>query len=60
MEQLFGLWMQTGLLTNERIGEVFDLTYSSMSHSVKAVKSKMAKEDRLKDYIEDLNSQFMV
>jgi hypothetical protein len=27
---------------------------------VKAVKSKMAKEDRFKDYREDLNSQFKV
>jgi hypothetical protein len=39
---------------------IFDLTYSSVSHNVKAVKSKMAKEDRFKDYIENLNSQFKV
>jgi hypothetical protein len=27
---------------------------------VKAVKSKMAKDDKFKDYIENLNSQFKV
>ena len=42
------------------IGSDFDLTYSSVNHNVKAVKSKMAKEDRFQDYLEDLNSQFKV
>jgi REP element-mobilizing transposase RayT len=56
---IYLIW-QTGLLTNERIGAVFELTYSSVSHGVKAVKSKMANEDKFKDYIEDLNSQFKV
>jgi len=49
-----------GLLTNERIGAIFDLTYSSVSHSVKAVKFRMAKENKLRDFIKDLNSQFKV
>jgi REP element-mobilizing transposase RayT len=57
--RIYLIW-QTGLLTNERIGAVFELTYSSVSHGVKAVKSKMANEDKFKDYIEDLNSQFKV
>jgi chromosomal replication initiation ATPase DnaA len=56
---IFLIW-QTGLLTNEKIGAIFDLTYSSVSHSVKAVKSRMAKEHKFRDYIEDLNSQFKV
>ena len=56
---IYLVW-QTGLLTNEKIGAIFDLTYSSVSHSVKAVKSAMAKEHKFRDYIEDLNSQFKV
>ena len=48
------------MLTNEKISAIFDLTYSSVSHSVKAVKSRMAKEHKFRDYIEDLNSQFKV
>jgi chromosomal replication initiation ATPase DnaA len=43
------IW-QTGLLTNEKIGVVFDLTYSSVSHSVRAVKARMAKDHKLRDY----------
>jgi chromosomal replication initiation ATPase DnaA len=56
---IFLIW-QTGLLTNEKIGAIFDLTYSSVSHSVKAVKSRMAKEHKFRNYIEDLNSQIKV
>jgi hypothetical protein len=56
---LYLIW-QTGLLTNEKIAAIFDLTYSSVSHSVKAVKSKMAKEHKFRDYIENLYSQFTV
>jgi len=36
------------------------LTYSSVSHSVKAVKFKMAKEHKFRDDIKNLNSQFKV
>jgi len=54
------LFNLAGLLTNEKIVAIFNLTYSSVSHSVKAIKSKMAKEHKFKDYIEDLNSQFKV
>ena len=56
---IYLIW-KTGLLTNEKIGAMFDLTYSSVSHSVKAVKFKMAKEHKFRDFIEDLNSQFKV
>jgi chromosomal replication initiation ATPase DnaA len=56
---IYLIWHK-GLLTNEKIGAIFDLTYSSVSHSVKAVKSKMVKEHKFRDYIEDLNSQFKV
>jgi chromosomal replication initiation ATPase DnaA len=43
------IW-QTGLLTNEKIGAIFDLTYSSVSHCVRAVKARMAKDHKFRDY----------
>ena len=51
---------QTGVLTNEKIGAVFDLTYSWVSHSVRAVKAGMEKDHKYRDYFEGLNSQFKV
>ena len=51
---------QTGLLTNEKIGAVFDLTYSSVSHNAGAVKARMAKDHKFRDYFLGLNSQFKV
>jgi chromosomal replication initiation ATPase DnaA len=51
---------QTGLLTNEKAGAIFDLTCSAVSHSVHAVTSRMANEHKFRDYIEALNSQFKV
>ena len=56
---IYLIW-HTGLLTNEKISAIFDLTYSSVSHSVKAVKFRMAKKHEFRGYIEDLNSQFKV
>lgn len=51
---------QAGLLTNEKIGAIFDLTYSSVSHSVRTVKARMANDQNFKDYLEGLSSQFKV
>ena len=56
---IYLIW-QTGLLTNEKIGAIFDLTYSSVSHSVRAVKARMAKDHKFSDYFDGLNSQFKV
>ena len=53
------IW-QTGLLTNEKIGAFFELTYSSVSYSVRAVKGRIAKDHKFRDYLESLNSQFEV
>ncbi len=36
---------------------IFDLTHSSVSHSVRA---RMAKDHKFRDYFEKLNSQFKV
>jgi hypothetical protein len=56
---MYLIW-KTGLLNNEKIGAMFDLSYSSVSHSVTAVMFRMAKEHKFRDYIEGLYSQFMV
>ena len=39
---------------------IFDLTDSSVNHSVRAVKARMAKVLKFRDYFEGLNSQFKV
>ena len=56
---IYLIW-QTGLMTNKKIGEIFDLTYSSVSHSVKAVKTRMTKDQKYSIYLDKLNSQFKV
>ena len=39
------LLLETGLLTNEKIGQLFVFSYSSVSHIVKSVRAR-AKKDR--------------
>ena len=53
------IW-QTGMLTNEKTGAIFNLTYSSVSHIVRSVRLRIAKERKFREYIEDLISQFKV
>jgi chromosomal replication initiation ATPase DnaA len=53
------IW-QTGLLTNEKTGAIFGLTYSSVSHIVRSVRLRIAKDRKFRTYIEELNSQFKV
>jgi putative transposase len=49
---------KTGVLTNSEIGGLFGMTYSSVSHIVKAAKSRMLKDRRLKRKFDQINSQF--
>ena len=56
---IYFIW-KTGMLTNEKIGALFGLTYSSVSHSVRSVKSRLQKDQALKDKLHQLNSQFKV
>jgi hypothetical protein len=56
---IYFIW-QSGLLTNEKIGAMFDLTYSAVSHSVRAVKAGLAADDKFRECFESLNSQFKV
>jgi len=54
---LYGLW-RTGQVKNERIGSLFGLSYSGVSHAVKSVKYKLAKNRNLRAKFNQLNSQF--
>jgi putative transposase len=51
------LW-GTGALTNERIGELFGISYSSVSHIVKSVKTKVKEDRKFAEKLRWLKSQF--
>jgi hypothetical protein len=44
---IYFIW-KNGSLTNEKIGALFGLTYSSVSHSIRSVKSRLKKDGKLK------------
>jgi REP element-mobilizing transposase RayT len=56
---IYFIW-KTGMLTNEKIGALFGLTYSAVSHSVRSVKSRLQKDQALKEKLHQLNSQFKI
>ncbi len=56
---IYLVW-RTGLLTNEKIGAIFGLSYSSVSHRVQAVKDKMARDTKFKKRWDGLYSQIKV
>ena len=47
-----------GLMTNEQLGRVFNISNSAVSHSVKVFKEKMINDKKVKTQFEKLNSQF--
>ena len=51
------IWRK-GIATNEKIGQFFNMSYSAVSHSVKSFKMKMSKDEKLKKYFDEINSQF--
>jgi len=51
------LW-ERGVHTNEEIGAMFGLTYSSVSHIVKRLKSQIGDNRKLKEKYRLLNSQY--
>ena len=53
------IW-QSSLGTNEKIGALFGITYSAVSHQIKVFKKRLAKDKTLKDKIEAINSQFKI
>ena len=54
---MYLIW-KTERLTNARIGALFGVTYSSVSHNVKAAKSKLKHDSRVRVKFDVLNSQF--
>jgi len=56
---IYLIW-KTGRLTNARIGALFAVTYSSVSHSVKAAKSKLKQNPKLRAKFNVLNSLFKI
>lgn len=51
------LWNK-GLMTNEELGRLFDISHSAVSHSVKRFKEKMINDKKVKTQFEKLNSYF--
>ncbi|MBW2239567.1 MAG: transposase [Deltaproteobacteria bacterium] len=51
------LWNK-GLMTNEHLGRLFNISPSAISHSVKIFKEKMVNDKEVKNQFEKVNSQF--
>jgi len=56
---VFSVW-KTGILTNEKIGRLFGMTYSSISHIVRSVRLRMEKNRRLKEKFNQIYSLFKI
>jgi chromosomal replication initiation ATPase DnaA len=54
---LYGIW-RTGQLKNEKIGRLFGLIHSGVSHAVKSAKLKIANSLKLQGEFDQLNSLF--
>jgi len=54
---IYGIW-KSGQLKNEKIGSLFGLSYSGVSHSVKSAKTKLVKDRQLQTKFDQLNSLF--
>ena len=51
------LWNK-GLMTNEQLGRLFNISYSAVSHSVKKFKEKMVNDQKVRKQFDKVNSQF--
>ena len=56
---VLSVW-KTGLLTNEEIGRLFGMTYSSVSHIVRSIKMRIKQDNDLKDKYNVIYSLFKV
>jgi hypothetical protein len=54
---VYGIW-KTGQLKNQKIGSLFGLSYSGVSHAVKSAKLKLVKSRQLQTKFDQLNSLF--
>jgi len=53
---IYFLWIK-GITTNEKIGQLFNMSYSAISHCVKIFREKMDKDKKVKNQFEKLISQ---
>ncbi|MGD9106955.1 MAG: hypothetical protein PVJ50_01570 [Desulfobacterales bacterium] len=51
------LWKK-GLMTNEQLGHLFNISYSAVSHIVKIFKEKMVNDKKVKTQFHEINSLF--
>lgn len=56
---VLSIW-KTGLLTNDGIGRLFGMTYSSVSHIVKSIKLKMAQDPTIEERFNHIYSLFKI
>jgi REP element-mobilizing transposase RayT len=54
---IYFLWNR-GLMTNEQLGRLFNISHSAISHSVKIFKEKMINDKEVKNQFDKINSQF--
>jgi REP element-mobilizing transposase RayT len=56
---VYALW-KTGILTNEKIGQLFGVTSSSISHSVRALSLKLKQDRQVRDKLDQIYSLFKI
>ena len=54
---VYFLWNK-GLMTNEKLGQLFGMSFSAISHCVRSFKDEMNKNKKVKKQFENINSQF--
>ena len=54
---IYLIW-KAGVLTNDQIGQLFGVSFSAVSHSVKSLKARMEEDPKLQAKFERLYSQF--
>lgn len=56
---VYFLWNK-GIMTNEQLGRIFEISHSAVSHSAKRFKKKMMSDKKTKKQFDKFNSQFKV
>jgi len=56
---VLSVW-KTGMMSNDEIGNLFGVTYSSISHIVKTIRIRLKEEDNLKERFNRIYSQFKI
>jgi putative transposase len=56
---VLSVW-KTGVLTNDKIGRLFGMTYSSVSHIVRSIRLRMEQDNSLKERFDHIYSLFKI